>query len=74
LAKFVLQYIPLRTPTLLTGEGAIQQLCETVCHFEVGKILVVTDEVLYKVGALGELEKCLKEKNATVSDTKLRQP
>lgn len=51
--------IPQGKPTLFTGVGASKQLCENIAHFGHKKVMIVSDEVLHKLGVLEPIQEAL---------------
>lgn len=62
--KAISYIINIPKPTVLTGKGSSTRLCETIAQFGLGRLLIVTDSVLYKMGLLEEMLQAL-EKNGT---------
>ena len=60
----VTRYIPLPQPTLLVGPGSSVRLGEAVAGFGHGKLLIVTDAVISKLGLLDGLTRALREGGA----------
>lgn len=58
LSKLIL-LIPHGKPVLFTGKDASIQLCENIHYFGHKKILIVTDQILVKLGALDKLKEAL---------------
>lgn len=54
-------FLPQRSPELLTGAGSIKKLPEFIKSKGVGKVLIVTDAVLSKIGLLESLFAACKE-------------
>jgi alcohol dehydrogenase len=48
----VTRYIPIPQPTLLVGPGSAVRLAEAIAGFGHGKLLIVTDAILSKLGIL----------------------
>ncbi len=48
-------------PELFAGPGASLQLCEAIARDRPGKVLIVTDAMLVKIGLLSDIESKLKE-------------
>lgn len=59
--KLVTVFIPAPKPTVYSGAGASLKLCESLKYMGVNKLLIVTDEMLVKLGLLDALQKRLKE-------------
>lgn len=53
LLKLVTVFIPAPKPTIYSGAGSAGKMCSTIEHFGVKRILVVTDEMLVKLGIVG---------------------
>lgn len=64
--NFLFSLIPQGKPTLFTGEGASETLCENIAGFGHKKILIVTDKVLVKLGTLDGIIKVLTDKGVGV--------
>lgn len=58
-AGYVTRYLPLPQPTLLVGPGSSGRLGQAIAGFGHGKILIVTDNVISKLGLLGALTDAL---------------
>lgn len=61
--NFLFALIPQGKPTLFTGARSSERLCENIAGFGHKKILIVTDKVLVKLGALDCMQKIFVEKN-----------
>lgn len=59
--KMVTVFIPAPKPTIYSGAGSAQKLCESLSHMGVDKVLIVTDEMLPKLGLLDATQKRLEE-------------
>ncbi len=57
LLKLVMVFIPAPKPTIYSGSGSAKKMCATISHFSVEKLLIVTDEMLVKLGIVGEITK-----------------
>jgi alcohol dehydrogenase len=55
------RYIPIPQPTLLVGPGSSNRMGEVVAGFGHGKVLIVTDSVISKLGLLKGLQSALHE-------------
>ena len=56
--KLVTVFIPAPKPTIYSGAGSSLKLCECLSHMGAQKVLIVTDEILMKLGLLqGVIEK-----------------
>jgi len=64
--NFLFSLIPQGKPTLFTGAGASDRLCENIAGFGHKKILIVTDKVLVKLGALDNMQKVFADKGVSV--------
>lgn len=62
--KAISHIINIPKPTVLTGKGASIRLCETLAQSGLGRLLIVTDSVLFKMGLLEEMLQTL-EKSGT---------
>ena len=58
-AGYVTRYLPLPQPTLLVGPGSSGRLGQAIAGFGHSKILIVTDNVISKLGLLGALTDAL---------------
>ena len=58
-AGFAVRFLPIPQPTLLVGPGSSGRLGETIAGFGHGKILIVTDSIIAKLGLLDDLTKAL---------------
>ncbi|MGK5094111.1 iron-containing alcohol dehydrogenase [Deltaproteobacteria bacterium TL4] len=74
--KLVAQVLPFPKPSLFTGPGSSLKLCEAIAQTGTKKILIVTDEILVKIGLLKEIEKTLTENgvNYVIYDGVLPDP
>lgn len=59
--KLVGQLMPAEKPTLFTGAGSSLQLCQILPYHGHKKVMVVTDEILVKLGVVKPIEDALKE-------------
>jgi len=59
--KLASKVLPMPKPILFNGPGSSLQLCEAISLIGVRKLLIVTDEILVKLGILDEMNKQLKE-------------
>ena len=50
--KALVRVLNIPKPTVLTGKGCSQTLCETIAQFGYQKVLIVTDRVLHQIGVL----------------------
>lgn len=50
--KLVIVFIPAPKPTIYSGSGSAKKMCATIGHFGVSKLLIVTDEMLVKIGVV----------------------
>lgn len=57
--SFLFSLLPQGKPTLFTGVGASRQLCENIALFGHKKVLIVSDEVLHKLGVLKPIQEAL---------------
>lgn len=53
--KQIGQFMPLPKPTLYTGQGSSSELCKAIAFMGTKKILVVTDEMLVKIGLVDRI-------------------
>ena len=58
-AGLAVRFLPIPQPTLLVGPGSSGRLGETIAGFGHGKILIVTDSIISKLGLLDDLTKAL---------------
>ncbi len=65
--KFVTWVLPFREPQLFNGPGASLELCRVVAAGGTRKILIVTDEMLAKLGLLEPLVAELEKNNVEVA-------
>jgi alcohol dehydrogenase len=49
------RFLPIPQPTILVGPGASGRLGQTIAGFGHGKILIVTDSIISKLGLLDDL-------------------
>jgi len=59
--KLATKILPMPKPTLFTGCGSSIDLCEAIALMGVSRLLIVTDEVLIKLGILDEMKKTLQD-------------
>lgn len=59
--RLVIIFIPAPKPTIYSGAGSSLKLCESLAHMGVDKVLIVTDEMLPKLGLLDTTQKKLEE-------------
>lgn len=59
--KFVTWCLPFREPELLTGPGAALEMCRAIAGKDARKLLLVTDEMLPKLGLIAPIEAELKK-------------
>jgi alcohol dehydrogenase class IV len=64
--NFIFSLIPQGKPTLFTGVGSSEQLCENIVGFGHRRVLIVTDEILVKLGVLDSMKKVFEENNVEV--------
>lgn len=57
--KLVIFFVPDAKPTVLSGEGSSLKLADTIAHFGLKKVLVVTDAMLVKLGVIAPIVKAL---------------
>lgn len=48
-------FVPLPRPTVYSGPGASIQLCKTIGHFGIKRVLIVTDPMISKLGLLDNI-------------------
>lgn len=65
--KFVTWVLPFREPELFNGPGAALQLCQAITKTDAKKVLIVTDEMLPKLGMIAPLEDELKKGGLAVA-------
>jgi len=58
-AGLAVRFLPIPQPTILVGPGASGRLGQTIAGFGHGKILIVTDSIVSKLGLLDDLTKAL---------------
>jgi alcohol dehydrogenase len=58
-AGLAVRFLPIPQPTILVGPGASARLGQTIAGFGHGKILIVTDSIISKLGLLDELTNAL---------------
>lgn len=61
LLKLVTVFIPAPKPTIYSGAGSSLKLCESLRFMGVSRLLIVTDEMLAKMGLLDAVKKRLDE-------------
>lgn len=61
--KLVTVFIPAPKPTIYSGAGSSLKLCESLNYMGVNRLLIVTDEMLVKLGLLEPIEQRLKTLN-----------
>ncbi|ARU58662.1 iron-containing alcohol dehydrogenase [Oleiphilus messinensis] len=61
--KLAAKLVPMTKPTLFTGEGSSAQLCEAIAQMGTGKILIVTDAMLVKLGVVKPILDALSQYN-----------
>lgn len=59
--KLATKLIPMPKPILFNGPGSSLQLCEAISLIGIRRLLIVTDEILVKLGILDEMKKQLNE-------------
>ncbi len=64
--KLVTWMLPFREPELFSGPGASLELCRAIAKTGVKKVLIVTDEMLPKLGLIAPLEEELKKSGLEV--------
>ncbi len=57
--KVAAKVIPMPKPTLFTGEDSSLELCESIAQMGTKKLLIVTDQMLVKLGLLKKIENTL---------------
>jgi len=65
--KAVSYLLSIPKPTIFMSKGASIRLCESVAQFGLNKVLIVTDEALYKMGLLDSILKQLDDSNMEYS-------
>ena len=58
-AGLAVRFLPIPQPTILVGPGSSGRLGQTIAGFGHGKILIVTDSIISKLGLLDNLTKAL---------------
>jgi alcohol dehydrogenase len=58
-AGLAVRFLPIPQPTILVGPGASGRLGQTIAGFGHGKILIVTDSIISKLGLLDDLTTAL---------------
>jgi alcohol dehydrogenase class IV len=53
--KGLVKTVPFPKPTLFTGPGSSLELCEAIAQMGTGRILIVTDRMLVKIGLLEDI-------------------
>ena len=61
--KVAAAVVPMPKPTLFTGEDSSLELCQAISQLGYKKLLIVTDEVLVKIGLLDKIKERLNELN-----------
>ena len=61
--KVAAAVVPMPKPTLFSGEGSSLELCQAISQLGYNKLLIVTDEVLVKIGLLDKITDRLTELN-----------
>jgi len=61
--KIAAAVVPMPKPTLFTGEDSSLELCQAISQLGYKKLLIVTDEVLVKIGLLDKIKERLSELN-----------
>jgi len=61
--KIAAAVVPMPKPTLFTGEDSSLELCQAISQLGYKKLLIVTDEVLVKIGLLDKIKARLTELN-----------
>ncbi|WP_250655431.1 iron-containing alcohol dehydrogenase [Alkalimarinus coralli] len=57
--KFAAKVVPMPKPTLFTGVDSSLELCDAIGQMGTKKVLIVTDEMLVKLGVLDKIQKRL---------------
>jgi alcohol dehydrogenase class IV len=60
-AGLAVRFLPIPQPTILVGPGASGRLGQTIAGFGHGRILIVTDSIVSRLGLLGDLTRALSE-------------
>jgi len=60
--KIIMFFVPEAKPTVLSGVGSSIQLTDTISHFGLKKVLIVTDAMLVKLGVVAPIAEALKAK------------
>ena len=63
---FFFKFLPQAKPILFTGDSATKQLCENIAHFGHKRVLIVTDEILIKLGVIDPMKEVLASKGVEV--------
>ncbi len=58
-AKFGAKFLPDRIPVTFVGPGSVRELCESVGHQGLTRVLIVTDETLVQLGIVDRVTKAL---------------
>ena len=58
-AGLAVRFLPIPQPTILVGPGSSGRLGQTIAGFGHGKLLIVTDSMISKLGLLGDLTDAL---------------
>ena len=74
--KVAAKVIPMPKPTLFSGPGSSLEMCEAIAQMGTQNILIVTDEILHKLGLLDKIKKSLEDNgiNYVVYDGILPDP
>ena len=64
--KAAASFLPVEKPVLFTGPSASEQLCQIIQYHGHGKVMIVTDEVLVKLGVIAPIQQALEENNLEV--------
>ena len=59
--KVAAKTVPFPKPVLFSGPGSSLELCEAISQMGIKKILIVTDEMLVKIGLLDNIKETLKK-------------
>lgn len=57
----LLKLLPIQLPIVFKGSGSVGHLCEQVAVLGYNKVLIVTDAVLHKLGAIDDIKDALKK-------------
>ena len=63
--KLAAAIIPMPKPTLFSGSDSSLQLCEAIAQLGIKKVLLVSDEILIKIGLLKDIQSKLKQLGIT---------